>query len=166
MIFKKDPRKLKERLQDTKKIKVLGMKFTIKKINPFIDFAPDDMPQIFTDFLSQRKPTTEPTQTDLIRVQKEVYKTVEVGVVEPELVRVEQGERKGKENGLTVEDLFRNPEMGYKLYNEILIHSLNRFKGIRSLFFSIKMRYLLFMALRKSMANSLSKSSSLMGITA
>lgn len=165
MIFRKDPQKLKARLQDLKKVKVHGMRFLIKKINPFLDFAPEDMPQIFTDYLSLRKPS-DPNTVDLIKAQKDIYKIIEASVVQPSLVPIGAGDKKGKEDGITVEDLFRDPEMGYKLYNEILIHSLNRFKGLKSLFFSIKMRYMQFTARQKSMAELQSKSSSPTEITA
>ncbi len=154
MIFRKDPQKLKEKLADIKKIRVGGMKFTIKRINPLIDFTSDKMPQIFTDILTNRKEDINKTKTpaDLIRAQSDMYAVIEAGVIAPPLVPIGANDQRGKEDGITVEDLFRDPEIGYGLYMEILNHSLNRFRGLKRVFFSIKTKYLLCMAQRKIMA--------------
>lgn len=153
MIFRKDPQKLKERLQDLKKVKIHGMNFTIKRLNPLIDFSVDDMPQIFTDVLSHRKEDPEKTRTtaELIKMHKDMFSIIEVGVVEPKLVPIGIGEARGKENGITAEDLFRDPDIGYGVYVAILDHSLNRFRGIKKLFFSIKTKYLQSITQRKVM---------------
>ena len=59
----------------------------------------------------------------------------EAGLVEPELVPIGIGEFRGKEAGITVEDIFRDEQTGIKLYWEIIQHSLLRFRGIKELFF-------------------------------
>jgi hypothetical protein len=136
------------------------MKFLIKKINPLIDFSSDKMPQIFTDILNQRKEDVNRTRTtaELIKLQQDMYSIIEAGVVDPVLVPVGSGDTKGKEDGITVEDLFRNPDIGYGLYSIILDHSLNKFRGIKKLFFSIKTKYLQFIIQRKIMAQLQSES--------
>lgn len=164
MIFRKDPQKLKERLQDLKKIKAGGMRFTIRRINPLLDFTSDKMPQIFTEVLSVRKedPNRTRTNAELLKMQEDMYSIIEAGVVEPQLVPIGVGEKRGKEGGITVEDLFRDPAIGYDLYMKILDHSLNRFKGIKKLFFSIRTKYLHFTVQRKIMEQLQSDSSSQM----
>jgi len=154
--------KLKARIQDLKTVRVEGTKFVIKKLNPLIDFGADNMPQIFTDFITRRR--SEPDQANTVeqvqRFQRDMYAVIEAGVVEPKLVPVGTGDARGRENGITVEDLFRNPNLGTRLYALILDHSLNRFRGLKRLFFSIKTKYLAFMLLQKSMAKPPFKSSS------
>lgn len=138
----------KEVLQGYKRIRVNGMRFTIRKVNPLVDFSADKIPQIFADYVSRRQ-----LPVSIEKAQKEMYAMIEAGVIEPKLFPIGIGENRGKEGGLTVEDLFRDFEMGQKLYLAILDHSLNRFKGIRKLFFSIKTKYLFWIALQKGMAN-------------
>lgn len=127
----------KEKLQGHKAVKIDGQKFIIRKINPILDFTPEQMPQIFTAMTSRRdiSQTVSPKV-----VLDQMMRIVEAAVVCPELVPVGKGESKGREAGLTVEDIFRDEETGSRLFAEIMIHSLNRFKGLKSLFFSIKTR--------------------------
>jgi len=152
-MFGRSSRALKENFQGLKKIKVCGMRFTIKRLNPLIDFPVDKIPQIFTDYVSRRKvdPNHVQTPAELLQMQKDIYSIIEAAVVEPPLVPIGSGEKRGKEDGITVEDLFRDAELGYKLYSEILNHSLFRFRGIKGLFFSTRARFLAFMQLRRSM---------------
>jgi len=122
----------KWRLAGYKRIKVNGQIFTIRKINPLLDFKSDSMPQIFTSFISRRK--VEP-HTDPAKAQADMMNVIEAGLVEPELVPIGIGESRGKEAGITVEDIFRDEQTGIKLYWEIIQHSLLRFRGIKELFF-------------------------------
>ena len=46
-----------------------------------------------------------------------------------------KGEKRGKEPGITAEDLFRDPEMGGRLYAAIMEHSLVRLRGMKKVFF-------------------------------
>lgn len=127
----KDPREIFLRL---KTLKISGMEFTIKAVNPLIDFAADKIPQIFTDWISARKvePKT-PEAPDLKRLQEGMYSVIQAGLDKPKLFHKSA-------DGLTVEDLFRDPTIGVKLYYSILEHSLNRFRGLNRLFFSIGIR--------------------------
>jgi len=145
---------IKQKLLGHKRIKIDGMKFTIKKLNPFIDFPAEKMPQIFTATLAQKKAeeNKQAQNTDFNKFKDDLYMIVNAGVVEPKILPVGKGEEHGKEDGITVEDLFRDMEFGFKLYTEIMIHSMNRFKGLRGIFFSMKTRHLLYTTWRNNMA--------------
>jgi hypothetical protein len=139
---------IKERLKGYKKIKILGMKFIIRKINPLLDFPADKIPQIFTSFETRRKVVeTTPSITDTQKSLRDTYAIIEAGVVEPKLEKYIDG----KEEGITAEDLFRDFDIGFKLYIEIITHSMNRFRGLKGLFFSIKTKQLLSTEWRKNM---------------
>lgn len=142
----------KEQLQDRKVVSIHGHKFVIRKINPLADFTADRMPQIFaSSFSTVRSVLREGEKPHLEyarRVHKDMQAVVEAGLVEPDLVPVGQGERKGKEVGITIEDISRDSETFTKLYWEIWLHSLSRFKGLRNFFFNLRLRYLLWTALR------------------
>lgn len=123
---------IEEKLKKIKIIRVNGMRFKIRAINPFFDFPSDKIPTIFTDFVSARK--LDPTQLDsstLKKYQEDMYSVIKAGVVEPDL----------SGSGITVDDLFRDPDIGINLYRIILDHSLNKFKGLKKLFFSILTKY-------------------------
>lgn len=139
---------LKEQLQGHKVIKVCGQKFTIRKINPLIDFPADKMPQIFTTFKSERK--TDKSAYSPAAIMEQMLRVIEAGVVTPPLVPVGKGDKRGKEDGLTAEDIFRDEETGVKLFQEIMLHSLNRYRGLKGLFFSIKTRFIYAINLAKS----------------
>jgi len=129
---------LKEKCQGHKVIKVCGMKFTIRKINPLIDFPADKMPQIFTSFKSERKTNKSPFSPQALMEQ--MIRVIEAGVVEPQLVPIAKGDKRGKEDGLTAEDIFRDEEMAVKLFQEIMLHTLNKYRGVKGVFFSLKNR--------------------------
>lgn len=152
MIFKKNPKK--NDLQNVKNIELGGFKFTIRKINPLLDFTADTMPQIFTAYLTRRKfeNATTTTVEQLQRANEDMKSIIMAGLVTPKLVPVGKGDARGREDGITVEDLFRDEDMAVKLYVEIFTHSLNRFKGLKGLFFSIKIKHTLFTEWRKNMA--------------
>ena len=67
----------KWRLAGYKRIKVNGQIFTIRKINPLLDFKSDSMPQIFTSFISRRK--VEP-HTDPAKAQADMMNVIEAGL--------------------------------------------------------------------------------------
>ena len=121
----------KKRLQQHKTVKIDGMKFVIKKINPLLDFPADRMPQIFTSFVSKRKvnPEQQLNEHSLRRSQEDVKLTIAAALIEPKL---------GDE--ITVEDIMTDATLTLKLYTEILVHSMNMFKGWKGLFFSAKIR--------------------------
>lgn len=135
-------------LEGHKALRVGGRRFVIRKINPLLDFPSDRMPQIFASFIS-RRPQESKRLPDAAekRLEEDVKMIVAAGVVEPRLTPAE----KAKPEDLTVNDLFRDPAMGTQLYIEVLTHSLNRFSGLRGVFFSIKTKLLLSMHSRRAM---------------
>lgn len=134
----------KDKLLGLKTVKISGWKFKIKRLNPLIDFEPDKVPQIFSSFQSQRKVDESKWPAERQRkIESDIKEIVKAGVVDPELVMVANGDKKGKEDGITVNDLFRDPDLGYRLYVEIMAHSLNYFKGLKGLFFYLKIKQLL-----------------------
>lgn len=149
--FSREPGK--SDLQGIKDITVLGSRFKIKKVNPLLDFTNETMPQIFTDFVTRRK--RDAGIGDKIaesrRVLKDIAAMLQAGIVQPKLVPVAAGPEKGNETGVTVDDLMRDTDMATALYWEIVVHSLNRFKGIRGLFFSIRLRHALWILSRNDM---------------
>lgn len=145
-------------LQGIATVKVNGHKFKIKKLNPLLDFAAEDIPQIFTHF-SKRKDSLDPSRMTQDMIKKaitDMKRVVSAGVVDPKLCP----------EVLTIDDIFRWGDTGSKLYMEILAHSLNHFRGLKGVFFSIKIRRLLYTALRKNMAELQSSFSSQQGATA
>jgi hypothetical protein len=143
-------RRRKSKLLGYKRIKIKGMRFVIRRVNPLMDFPVEKVPQLFTELQSARKPdpTKPPTIEQIKAMREQMLIYIEAGVVEPRLVPVGVGPKNGMEEGLTAEDLCRDQDMGTRLYWAILSHSLNTFKGIKSLFFSIKQKLLLFILLR------------------
>ena len=143
-------RRRKRRLLGYKNLKINGMRFTIRRVNPFMDFPGEKIPQLFTEIVSSRKtdPTKPPTTEQINSVRDVMLSFIKAGVVEPRLVPIGIGDKNGKEDGLTAEDLCRDHDMGLRLYWAILTHSLNAFKGVKGLFFSIKQRLSLFTLLR------------------
>ena len=148
----------KESAQSVKTLWIGCGRYKIRKLNPLLDFKPDDMPQIFTAYQTRRKqerPST--TEAQLVKAQRDMMNVVEAGLVYPELVPIGVGDKRGKEGGITVEDIFREPVVGEKLYWEVVLHSLNRFKGIKGVFFSTRLRYLLYTVQQKTTEENLSK---------
>ena len=141
----------KEQLQCHKTVKVCGSKFTIRKINPILDFEATDMPQIFTSFISMRN--TDKSPYDNTAIMRQMMRVVSAGLVTPELVSIGAGEKRGREAGITVEDIFRDEECGVKLFQEIMFHSLNKYKGLKGVFFSLKTKLKYYTALAKLTAS-------------
>lgn len=141
-------------LQDYKTVSISGSKFVIRKINPLADFTVNNMPQIFSSFNSRRRPEDQSISKQQ-RALADMKVVVEAGLVDPELVPVS----KSKE-GITVDDIFRDMDTGISLYWEIIIHALNKFKGLKGIFFSARIRYELRMLSQKDMGDSQVKSSS------
>lgn len=137
-----------EKLRGYRKIVINGMAFTIRKLNPLIDFRSDQIPQIFTDYESARARIPDTPQTAK-KAQEDMYAVIHAGVVSPDLVP------EGKKDGLNPSDLFRDPTMGLKLYYEIIYHSLNHFKGFKRLFFWIGIKLSLLMLYANGTVNGL-----------
>ena len=152
IFFGKKPKK--GDFRELKKIKIDGVRLTIRKLNPLLDFERDRMPQIFTSFISRRPIKEEPiiNEAQVRKQQEDMQAVVKAGLVEPELVPVDKNERKGKEEGVTIDDIFANINFATKLYIEILTHSLNQFKGLKGLFFYHKTKRLFYTSIAKHMA--------------
>lgn len=149
-MFFRENKTTKARLLGYKDVEINGMKFTIKRVNPLVDFTSDRIPQIFTDWQSVREIPKSPDPTKHYEAMADV---VQAGVVDPELSR-------NSDDGITVKDLFRDPVVGIKLYHEILSHSLNRFKGLSRLFFSTAIRLSLLIHFANDIPSGLQKWSS------
>lgn len=147
--FSKRPEK--GAFQKFKRVKVGGMQFTIRKINPLLDFPGEQLPQIFVSAPQKKMPETVAEETTKRQIA-DMKMIVRAGVVDPPMSAAGKGEAFGRESWLTVDDLFRDPEMGLRLYIEVMAHSLNHFSGLKGVFFSIKLRHTLFIIWRKLMA--------------
>lgn len=143
-------RKKVDRLRGIKTVRVRGMKFVIRRVNPLLDFPADKMPQIFEEaHLRRPADTAKPlTAAQIENMRSQVLSYIRAGVIDPPLVPLGTGDRRGKEDGITADDLFRDPDMGMRLYFEILHNSLNVFSGLQSVFFSIRTRLFVFTFLR------------------
>lgn len=148
-------RPTRESLQGYKEVTVNGQRFTIRRLSPLLDFPADSMPQLFTDTTRNRPDPNNPaTQKRLIQA---MYDVLLAGVVEPKLCPVGVGDRRGKEPGLTPEDIFRDPETGNKLYFAIMEHSLFRLRMWQVPFFLAVKALLRFTVWRRSMAERLTR---------
>lgn len=128
----------KAELQGHKSVKIDGHKFVIRKINPVIDFPSENMPQIFTA-LNGRRDISKAIDPKVMLSQ--MMMITEAALIYPELVPVGKGEKNGKEAGITIEDIFRDQDVGTRLFSEVMIHALDRFKGLKSLFFCLQTRF-------------------------
>jgi hypothetical protein len=138
----------KEALQGHKRVSVYGMRFVIRRINPFLDFPADKMPSIFADHVSRRE--FDPAKAgplDIRRVREDLSRVIRAGVIDPPLTET------GAE-GITVDDLDRMPGLLNALYAEIIGHSLNMFRGLRGVFFSIRLKLWLSTLWRNDTAKS------------
>lgn len=130
-------------LEGHKTVTIHGHKFVIRKVNPLLDFTDESMPQIFSAYITRRK-EAEPRGGSLARIKRDVAVMLEAGLVEPKLV-------KDPKEGITVLDLMRDEETCSKLYVEIVAHTLNRFRGLKGVFFSQQTRRALLIALQSAM---------------
>ena len=144
-------------LQGHKTIKISGSRYVIRKINPLLDFDVDNMPQIFSYHLLYRGKTPPMNDQQKKKTQDDMKMIVQAGLISPHLVSMGKGDLRGKEDGITVDDLFRDLDMGLRLYVEIMSHSLSVFKGSKGVFFSIKQKLLLFIGWPKFIQDLRSK---------
>lgn len=137
----------KERLQKWKTVKINGWTFTIRRLNPLLDFPGDQMPQIFSESVQSRRPMpARVLPNDEARALDDMRLFIVKGVVKPSIGLKDDGK-----SDFTADDLFRDGDTAVKLYVEILAHSLNVFRGLKGLFFWAKTKRSLFTVLRKSM---------------
>lgn len=147
----------KELLQKWKTVKINGWTFTIRRLNPLLDFPGDQMPQIFSEAVQSRRPAPARTiPIDESRALDDMKLFIAKGVVKPCVGLKDDGK-----SDFTVDDLFRDGDTAVKLYVEILAHSLNVFRGLKGLFFWAKTRRSLFIEWQKSMGQGLPISSSM-----
>lgn len=134
----------KEDAQGHKAVVINGMRFTIRRIVPLLDFPADKLPQIFTQARPRngRLDPKPPGPEQAAKAMQEMASVLRVGVVDPVLVRQGDGEAKGKEPTLTAEDLFRHFDTAPRLYAEIMAHSMSTFKGRNSFFLTIRKLWL------------------------
>lgn len=162
-------RNVKAELQGHKRVVIKGQAFIIRKINPLIDFSADRMPQIFAHMVSRRAPSGTPMED--AKALKDMMAIVEAGVVGIDtgrdllpLVEIGKGQARGREAGITVEDLFRDQEAGVLLFQEVFSHTLDRFRGMQKVFFWLKTKLFASMLLRRSTARLPILSPSQMGV--
>lgn len=141
----------KAALQERKRVSIGTGVYTIRRINPLLDFSVERMPTVFSSYVSPRKvdPLKAAAAVDPKRAIDEMMSVVRAGVVEPVLVEPGKGDARGREAGITVEDLFRDAQHGTELYLAIMDHTLNRFTGLRKVFFSHRIRRLQYTASRQ-----------------
>jgi hypothetical protein len=116
-------RDLKTELYATKKIKVAGVRFTIKKIN-LLNYL-DGSELLLKKFDIHKTAGAKEAPANNLNEKKAKQHYAEVlvaGVVEPKLVF------KAEEEGILVDDLFINWEMVVKLYGEIILYTYGKKK--------------------------------------
>lgn len=135
-----------EELKGYKRVRIKGMRFVIRRLNPLLDFESDKIPTIFTAAHPRRGANKTPppvTPEAAARAEQDMYAIIAAGVVEPAL----------SPDGLTPKDLFRDMQIGTGLYIEIVAHSLNVFRGLKGLFFFHRIKLLLWMRWLHDMAD-------------
>ena len=132
-----DGEKLKSKFLDLKTVKLSGIKFVIKRINPLLDLPSNKIPTCFTDFISARKTTEVPklSQKELEALYDLMSYVIKAGVYSPKLLPVDK-ENPYKEKGLTIKDIFLDEMLAYQLYIEIMAHACFRFSTVGKIFFS------------------------------
>lgn len=157
----------KARLQGYKEVRIDGERFVIRRINPVMDFDAGKIPQIFTgNPKAVMAAQANPDPAQLKQMFLDMYAMVEAGLVEPLLTPMKaHSDDLKREVGITVDDIFRVPSRGAKLYLEILLHSMNRMNGLKGLFFSMSVRLSLSTHLEKLTVGHLPRSSGRMAAT-
>jgi hypothetical protein len=150
----------KENLQEWKRVRVNGWTFTIRRLNPLLDFPGDKMPQIFTAMAPSRKPGVDkPVQAGPEKADKgldELRLVLSKGVVSPK-IGIKEGE-----GTLSADDLIRDEDTAGKLYIEIMAHSMKTFRGLKGFFLWARIRRSLYTAWAKSTASAPVRSDSLL----
>jgi len=131
-----------ERLKDHKTVKISGMRFIIKPINPLFDFPDDNIPSIFTDkreIPGTVVPPPEESADDRIKkLMDGMGVIVAAGLIEPKVRNADGGE-----GGVTIEELFSQPLIGIRLFLEIMKHSTKALRYDQKVFFWIAGKLLL-----------------------
>lgn len=103
---------LTDELYATKKIKVAGVRFTIKKVN-LLNYL-DGSEVLTQQFAEHKTANAAVAPMSAAKIKKHYSEILVAGVVEPKLVF------KKEDDGILVDDLFINQEMVNGLYLEIL----------------------------------------------
>jgi len=140
MWFRSDgPERIKARLHRHTRVTIKGVTFTIRQINPLLDFPSDKIPSLFTDFQSKRgtpPPPQDNAKQTIEKMTEDMRLVIQAGLVAPRL-----GDTAGG-GSLTMDDLFRDLDVAVQLYYAIWDHSTRRLRGLKGLFFSIVVKLL------------------------
>lgn len=110
LLFTKD---LEKELAKTKKLKINGFKFTIKKISPLDHLKGSKVLLQAYDVLKMGKGTQEAEQSEK-KIKEHLSEVLLVGVVHPKLSSKDDGD------GLFIDKLFYDYELVNALYSEII----------------------------------------------
>lgn len=115
-------KKLNDLLRETKKVKIRGVIFVIKKINPMDHLTGAEvMMQTYADYIEKRQ-HDKAVQPNYEKMKKHLTDVLLAGVVKPELDRKPGGE------SIHVEEVFRDWDLAMDLYNEIMTYTYGKKK--------------------------------------
>lgn len=118
-------RSLEERLNPPKTVKVCGMKFKIRKINP-LDYinGSNAIQQSYATYEASRQKNAEIkiTDADIKKMKSHYSDVILAGVIHPKLSRKDGGE------GLFIDKLFTDWGLVEGLYEEIMTHTYGKKK--------------------------------------
>lgn len=120
LLFTKD---LEKELTKTKRVKINGFKFTIKKISPLDHLKGSKVLLQAYDVLKINKGTQEAEQSEK-KIKEHLSEVLLVGVVSPKLSNKDDGE------GIFIDKLFYDYELVNILYSEIIAFSYGKKKII------------------------------------
>lgn len=114
-------RELKDVLNETKKIKVCGVRFTIKKVNLLnhLDGSKVLLQSFDTHKTEGAKQALSQVQQSEKKIKDHYSAVLMAGVVEPALCWTEEDAKAGK--GIWVDQIYTNWEMVDELYSQIMI---------------------------------------------
>jgi len=119
-MFKFWGKDLKDVLDETKLVKIHGVIFRIKKLDPFSYMnGSHAVAQIFQTYEQKR----EISETNMEKVKEHYKDVILAGVVEPKLVR-----KKDDGEGILAENLFTDWGLANKLYDAILEYTYGKKK--------------------------------------
>lgn len=116
-------RNLEDVLTKPKSVRVHGVKFIIKKIDPtnFLDGS-KVMTQLYDIYKVGNSPSPEVTQKTLEKVKDHYRDVFMASIISPKLRRNE------KEDGLLVDNLFTEWDLAHELYAQIMSHTYGKKK--------------------------------------
>lgn len=121
-------RSLDKVLYETKTVKVKGVKFKIKKINP-LDYLDGSKVMLqYYDTWKLKKGSPDENKIAEKKVKEHLSEVLVAGVVSPVLVFKKEGEEK-KPGEFYVDDLFFDIEIVNKLYEAIMLFTYGKKKA-------------------------------------